>query len=148
MYMSIFSQHNYIYSLLCVLQHYMFRPFVRDIIRCVWRLSHKIHGGGGVDLTSRHTWWWPTQRAETCSVVTHLRGNIYIVVLTKYRDIHIITLYCTTQRGWHNSKFKKRCKQYRNQLAILDGLSEGTNSLVHPERFLNDTSHSLNKNIN
>ena len=29
--------------------------------------------------TSRHTWWWPTQRAETCSVVTHTK-----VVLTKY----------------------------------------------------------------
>ena len=47
MYISIFSQHNYIYFLLCVLQHYMFRPSVWAIIRCVWRLSHTMHGGGG-----------------------------------------------------------------------------------------------------
>ena len=42
MHISIFSQHNYIYFLLCVLQHYMFRPSVWAIIRCVWRLSHTI----------------------------------------------------------------------------------------------------------
>jgi len=56
MHISIFSQHNYIYFLLCVLQHYMFRPSVWAIIRCVWRLSHTIAwrrgeegllGGGG-----------------------------------------------------------------------------------------------------
>ena len=49
MYMSIFSQHYYIYFLLCVLQHYMFRPSVWAIIRCVWRLSYNCmeEGGGG-----------------------------------------------------------------------------------------------------
>jgi len=33
-YIYIFSQHNYIFFL-CVLQHYMFRPSVWAIIRCV-----------------------------------------------------------------------------------------------------------------
>jgi len=56
MYISIFSQNNYIYFLLCVLQHYMFRPSVWAIIRCVWRLSHTIawKGEGGWGPRSRY----------------------------------------------------------------------------------------------
>jgi len=53
MYISIFSQHNYIFSYVRLL-HYMFRPSMWAIIKCVWRFSRSIAwrgrgdvGGGG-----------------------------------------------------------------------------------------------------
>jgi len=51
------------------------------------------------DLTSRHTWWWPTWRAETCSVV--IRKNRLIKLCWLKISLHC---YYTTQRGWPTSR--------------------------------------------
>jgi len=78
-----------VYFLLCVFQHYMFRPSVWAIIRCVWRLSHTIswRRGRGVCVGGEISLCWFSY------YVMHYVILVLILLMLRWHEVFRASAY-------------------------------------------------------